>query len=402
MLVGNKIIFKTKWHLFIVWLFLTSATPFIIYAWPWHPHKKMILILLMIMSIQLYYKRYVSVPSFSLSVFSMLLFLNICMLLCFTNIAYINILLQIFSIIVLHFYISAFVGYPAFTKSFIYVILFMAIGGCLVFWWHLLFGVSPLFSVNYAGNSYSHFLYLTTSNSYTNYGDLRVLRYSGFFDESGAFSLFSVNALLLNRLFLKKKNIEIILIFCTIFSLSLAYIISLSLYLLLFYVNRANFLKLLMIIMLLGTVGYYIDTNKDSSPTLKRISQLTIERISETEDGQLKGNSRLEHTKHDKEVFLSHPLGGAGIDSVSGSNIYAMLGHYGIIGFLFYYSPLIILLVKICKLPAFQRRDGLCVFFILFINLFHRPDISSVLSMVIIFCFLYYYTIHQVRRKVIS
>lgn len=400
MLVEKAI--NTKWPLFLVWFFLTSATPFIMYAWPWHPHKKLIFVLLGVMSIQLYYKRCVSIPSFSFPIFSTLLFLNIWMLLFFTNAVYVNILLQIFSIILLHIYISTFVGYSTFVKSFVYVMLFMAIGGFIMFWWHLLFGVIPLFSVNYAGDSYSHFLYLTTTNAYTNFGDVRILRYSGFFDESGAFSLYSFFALLLNRLYLKNGRIEFGLILCTIFSFSLGYFVSLVAYMSLFYVNKSNFYKLLIVCLLLLGIGCYIDSNKDASPTLRTISKLTVDRLSETEDGELKGNSRLEHTNHDKEVFKSNPFFGAGANSVSGSNIYAILGHYGILGSVLYYSPLIILLLRICKLPTLQRKEGLCVFILLSINLFHRPDISSVLSMVIIFCFLYYYTVQRTKQSLVA
>ena len=177
-------------YLCVVWLFLTSASPFIIYSWPWHPHKKIILVILCVMLIQLFKVRKIKLNVDYFAVSILLLFFNILLTIYFQSFVYIALAIQIISFIVLMTYINNFIGFNYFVKSFIYVMTAMAIGGTIIFWLHLLIGIPPLFSVNYGGDSHSYFLYLTCTNSYMNDGALRLLRYAGFFDDSGAFSLF--------------------------------------------------------------------------------------------------------------------------------------------------------------------------------------------------------------------
>ncbi len=309
----------------------------------------------------------------------------------YNDVSYLNLVLQAVSILLLSIYLAKFVGYPNFVKSFIYVIIAMGIGGFIIFWLHLLVGITPLFSVNYNGPSNSYFLYLTTTNSYTNWGDLRMLRYAGFFDESGAFSMFSFFALLLNRLYLKSKKTELALVLFTVFSLSLAYIGSLCFYYLLFYVNKKNLYKILLLCVAVITCSSILNVYKDANPIIKRFSELTFERLEKNEDGDFKGNSRKELQENDKQLFLKNPIFGAGSDSVRGSNVYAVLAQYGIFGSLIHYSPYILLLILILGSPPNIKKEGIKIFLLLLINLWHRPNISSVLSMTISFCFIYYY-----------
>ncbi len=381
-------------HLLVIWLFLTSSTPFIIYSWPFHPHKKFIIILMGIMVAALIKVKKVEMYTNILYICFVLALYYSALFCVYNDVAYLNLLLQVISISLLSIYLAKFVGYPYFIKSFIYILIAMGIGGFIILWLHFFIGVSPLFSVNYSGPTNSYFLYLTTTNSYTDYGDLRILRFAGFFDESGAFSMFSFFALLLNRLYYKNKKAELLLIFFTFFSFSLAYIGSLCFYYLLFYVNRKNLYKVISLCVFIIICSSVLNVYKDENPSVKRLSELTFERLEKTEDGDFKGNTRINLQENDKQLFLKNPFFGAGLDSVRGANIYEILAQYGLFGSLIHYSPYILLLILIFKSSSEVKKEGLKIFLLLLINLWHRPNISSVLSMIITFCFIHYYISH--------
>lgn len=383
---------KCNKYLVTVWLFLTSASPFIFYSWPWHPHKKILLLLLCIMSLQLVRIRNVKLNVDFLTVCSTLLLYNIFLLIYWGDSAYVAIITQLLSLIVLMTYIRNFLSCEKFIKTFIYAVVGMAIGGTIIFWVHLFVGVPPLFSVNYAGNSNSYFLYLTCTNSYANLDHIRLLRYAGFFDESGAFSLCSLYAILFNRLYLRNNIIERILIICTMFSMSMAFFVSLAIYYLLFYVNKSNCKRIIPLLLIIVLSFAYINEHKNDNYTFKRLAKWTVERFESSEDGELKGNSRHEHIVADRKVFLENKFLGAGHRAVIGANLYGILGEYGVIGTFVYYIPLYLLFLRILKAPRCYRIEGLKIFFLLVVNLYHRPNITSVLSMVIIFCFCSYYT----------
>lgn len=66
---------------------------------------------------------------------------------------------------------------------------------------------------------------------------IRVIRYAGFFDEPGTFSLFSIFALILNKVYFNDKNKELLLILVTIFTFSIAFYVTIFLFLF-FYVTK--------------------------------------------------------------------------------------------------------------------------------------------------------------------
>lgn len=384
--------------LILVWLFLTSASPFMFYSWPGHPYKILLLLLLCIMIMQLIKVRKVK---FNIDVFAVcviLFFFNIFLFVYFADVAYFALITQILSLIVLNLYIYNFIGYHCFIKSFIYIMVGMAIGGTIIFWLHLLVGVSPLFSVDYGGHSYSHFLYLTCTNSYTNVDSVRILRYAGFFDESGAFSLYSFYAILLNKLYLKNNQIEKLLIICTLFSLSLAFFVSIIIYFVLFYVGKSNYKKILPFLIIVFISFMYINEHKNENGTFNRLAELTIDRFEHSDDGDMKGDSRKKYMIADKEVFLQNMLLGGGRNAVEGANVYGILGAYGLIGTFIYYFPLYLLFYRILQTPREYRLEGLKILFLFLINLYHRPNITQVFNMILIFCFCEYYA-QVIRNK---
>ncbi|MFK2266695.1 hypothetical protein ACIXMO_15990 [Bacteroides fragilis] len=113
----------------------------------------------------------------------------------------------------------------------------MGVGGTLTFFLHLLGLITPIFRVEY-GSDISYFLGLTTTNVFFDSEGIRVIRYAGFFDEPGTFSLFSIFALILNKVYFNDKNKELLLILVTIFTFSIAFYVTIFFYFLFFYVTK--------------------------------------------------------------------------------------------------------------------------------------------------------------------
>ena len=164
--------------------------------------------------------------------------------------------------------------------------------------------------------------------------------------------------------------------------MSLGFYVSLLFYFIFFYFKPQKIKAIFLVFVILIISISYIYQNKESSEINSLLYDYTLARFEMSEDG-LSGNSRALHTSHDKELFEQHPFLGNGYSSVMGSNHYAILATGGIIGMIFTYLPLLYLFVQLV------RNNGLTLggkIFILFsINLFHRPEISSILSMLLIY-----------------
>lgn len=380
-------------YMLICWLFISSASPFVIWSWPFHPHKILIASLLaIIVYVLLKHKNTTLSKDFFFVFFTLIFYQTFCFAY-FGHTDSITVIIQLVSICLFLIFLEKYVGYKRFVRTYVYVILLMAIGGTIIFFLHLFVGVTPLFSSDYGGAHLSQFLYLTTTNSFTDAGDLRILRYAGFFDESGAFSLNAIYALLLNRLYVNNKKVEYCIVFFSMFSMSAAFFITVPIYYILFSLNKKNFLNFILILLVGGVCINLIEKHKDANPIMQRVALYTIERFDKDTD---KLNSRSDLQEEDKLSFLNNPILGSG--KSRGANVYETLAYGGIVGSLIMFLPMILVFYYILKSPSTVRVDGLKVFFIIIIQVFHRPNITSVLSLVIIFSFCYYYKHFAIQR----
>lgn len=378
-------------HLLLVWVCLVSAAPFVFYMWPFHPHRLLIFVCLLLMSVKLLVsKRKVLLSQNVVIIFIIQMIFFILMSLFYSVFELNNHVFQLIACLIIFAYIQRFVGFENFAKSYIIILISMGIGGVITFFLHLFIGINPIFEVQYGPASTTFFLGLTSTNVYVNVGDFRFIRFAGFFDEPGAFALYSLFALLINKVYFNNKRYEILLISTTIFTFSMAYYIIVVLYFGLFYF-RLKYTGFILILFSIIWIGYSALNNySGDNESIQRIRQSTIERFEINEDGELSGNSRKLHTEHDKQVFLDNPFWGVGDPNLTmGSNHFTVFARFGILGSLFYYLLMIYFFHLILCLHGSFRSTCFKVILLILINLFHRPEFASAFIIVSIYTMIY-------------
>jgi hypothetical protein len=219
--------------------------------------------------------------------------------------------------------------------------------------------------------------------------DIRIIRYSGFFDEPGAFGLYSFFAILLNKIYFKNKKVELWLIFLTLFTLSLAFYALVVLYFLFFYINKSNLKYILLLSMGIGLLFVYLSANTDDNEAASKIYDLTFKRF-EMDDSGLAENNRASLSEHDKEIFFEYPILGSTKESVNGSNLFSVFAKYGIFGALFYYAFLVYFIFQIVLLSPKDFFFYFKLLLLILVNFYSRPEMSSVFSLLVFVSIIYY------------
>jgi hypothetical protein len=380
--------------LILVWTFLTSTAPFIFFRWPGHPYKTLTAICLVLMLLGLAFKK--SFKAYDWTIFIILLIqisYYLVLFLLYTDFSTLNLVIQLISLFILINYIRCFIGYYLFAKSFILLMIAMAIGGTVIFFLHAIKGLEPIFYVSYGGDI-SFFLGLTTTNVFINTENIRILRYSGFFDEPGAFALFSTFALVINKVYFDNKRNEFLLIVFTFFTFSMAFYFTMIFYFLFFYLKRSTFIYFLIIFISIPIT--FMVFKKIDIDIYTKFTSMTIDRFIETQTDPSSSN-RSDLMKHDYKAFIENPFFGTGpsSDSVAGSNVYAVIAKYGIVGSLFFYIFLVYILLLIFKIRNKEKTKFLKLFFIISLSFFHRPELSSVFTLSIFYMIIYFLRFHK-------
>ena len=376
-----------------LWLFITSTAPWIFFRWPGHPYKILTFFCLLFFCAMLLIK--IEQIKFSKTLINILLIQTIfysVMLVYHNDYANLTLIIQLISLLITITYISVFLNMKLFVKSYIYVILITGIGGAFAFFIHLFFGITPIFRVSY-GNDVSYFLGLTTTNVFIDSGSLRMLRFAGFFDEPGTFGLYSLFAIILNKIYFNNKKIENVLILVTCLTLSIAFYFSGFVHLILFYFNKKNWSYFVLFFLFVGLTYFFLQYF--DNPIIDLINKLTFSRIEEV-SGDFAGSNRGDLMVNDYNVFVNNPLLGVGYSSpqISGSNFFSIFARYGLLGSFFYYFMLLYLLYVIVKLNDFYY---LKFFFLILLGLLHRPEIASILTLLLL-----YSLIHFIENKLNS
>lgn len=388
----DKII-KYSWvRSILLWLLITSTSPFIFYKWPGHPYKLLTFFCLLLMLIDLSF----TIPRINLRIITLIftqIIFFISYYIFFGDTDSLKMIIQLIALLIGIIYIFKFISFNKFIGQYINIIKYMGIGGMFIFFLHLIIGINPIFSVDYSEHGTSYFLGLTTTNVFFNGGDLRFIRFSGFFDEPGAFALYSIFAILLNKLFVKNQITEILLIITTIFCFSLAFYIFLILYILLFYFNINKFFYLLIFFFIFSLFFHFLQSSMDNNSSFNKIYQATFQRLEVDDDGLVE-DSRSIRMDIDKQIFLNNILFGTQLKSdVRGANLYSIPASYGLIGSIFYYLILIYLVyVFINPLQPFSEFNKTLV--LLLMNLYHRPELLSFFASLILFSFIILYKKH--------
>jgi hypothetical protein len=316
------------------------------------------------------------------------------------DIAYSKRIFFVLATIICYSFISLYLGIDRTAKYYIMIITYMALFGMISFFLVLIFDLKPFFEyVNYDQRS-GYFFGLTCTNTYINFSSFRYIRYSGFFDEPGAMSFWGIYALLMNKVFLKSKKYEYLLILSLCFTFSLAFYVQLLFYYAFFYFR---FNKKSVLLIFLSLIFMYICYNSKHS-SYSFLYELTFERLEITKNGTFVGDNRSFLMQESKKLFLDKPLTGYGITSISeineimhiGANIYYPLAMHGLIGFLFIFLYFMRFLTD--SLLNINKCDSYKYAFIILLGLLQRPHmeyIFEIISIVILIRLVEKYSIRK-------
>lgn len=302
------------------------------------------------------------------------------------DVNYISNMFQVFCVVIIYLAIINFIGAENMSRQFVYFMIANCIGGTIITILLLVYDIPPGFQFLQHDGRTGFFYYLTFTNTVFNTDGFTIIRYSGLFDEPGTVSFGCMFALILNKLILKNRKSELLLLILPLFTFSLAHFITSVLYVLLFYWSKTKLISSFVISLL----GLYLLINSTKGTEYSRIYDLTLARLEINDEGELSGNSRKDETESCLKYFKQNPIIGWGKtyfskgegkgDGVNGTNIYYNGALYGILGFIFPYIFIYYItfssLLKFKVSPA--ALDGLKCSFLIICNLFQRSYVTSI------------------------
>ncbi len=195
-----------------------------------------------------------------------------------------------------------------------------------------------------------------------------LIRPSGFLDEPGALASWAVFGILFNYAFLKDQIIKKYMPYFTTVTLSVAYYIQMTLFLIVKNVKNVSFLILIILLTAVAVVAISTTEGTDFDLYAK-----TIARFEYDEESVIAGNSRELGIENAKVIFEKSPMIGIGsqnfgkLDEVTADNPYEIPAKDGIIGLFLTYLPfLAVLFVN-------RRKEILLCMMILAAGYLQRP-----------------------------
>lgn len=254
-----------------------------------------------------------------------------------------------------------------FVKTFNGWIVFQVIAGTIGFLLVLIGILTPIFVFREMDGRAGYFFGLFCTNTYLE----GLVRNAGFYDEPGALAFWGMYALLINKLFVNNKKIELLLIFGLISTVSLAYFIQIFFYIYFFYKEQRK--KILPYIAMFFLALMLVSAfNKD----MKQAIWGRFEYNEKT--GKFSGDNRSDLASYCWKLFKRSPIighGGRNLIKISyderqfvGANMFFTLACDGIIGQLILWSPFFYLFM----LRKHDKKYG-WAFWILIVGFLQRP-----------------------------
>jgi hypothetical protein len=233
---------------------------------------------------------------------------------------------------------------------------------------------------------------LTFSNAAWSMEEFSLMRIAGYFDEPGTFAYYITLALLTNKIYDYSKSLEWTLVVTGLFTISLAFIITLMFYYFIFYNPLRSFKSLIIFLILVLSILYYgiSYSDKEELHWHTFLYKQTIGRLYISEEGSdriFAGDNRSHLFTISKDAFIESPLIGHGPSSYDnvkskyygklGANLLAPLAIHGIIG-----APIVFLIYIYwtCLVFVHLRRSNIILlgaWFIVSLNFAQRPDVTG-------------------------
>lgn len=399
-----------------IWLIFSATSPFIFYKLiPHHPYKVLVLIGLVLILFIFQFKG--KIKGYNKIVVAILLIQTVyAILMAFYqqynlgfDFKYLNLALQFVSDLLLYLFITSYYSVEKVIISNIQIIAFMCIGGVIVFFL-VLGGYLHPFSIFRGPTWITKNYLLTVTGSEWNAGGITVMRVAGYFDEPGTFAFYITFALILNKLFSYSKKVERILIICGLVTFSVAFFISIVLYLILFYFSMKS-IKYFALFFILGAIGLnYILKIKEESKLANTIYKISLGRLEINLDDESKvinGDTRTVVYEQAKIAFLDAPVFGHGLlvteqpksiyyNAFFGANILAPFAYHGIVGTLVFYAMYFYwTFITFFNRRKLLSRSIIAAWLIISINFFQRPDAFIGTYGYLVIIFLVYGTLYK-------
>lgn len=200
----------------------------------------------------------------------------------------------------------------------------------------------PIFTFREMDFRMGYYFGLFTTNTYL--GGL--VRNAGFFDEPGALAFWGIYALLFNKLFIQNKKIEILLLVGLVSTLSVAYFIQVSFYILVFY--RKQGWKVLLFVGIIYAAMKFISSYNDEMNTAI-FGRLEYDDTT----GSFRGDNRSELFARCWQIFCDYPIIGVGAQALLSHEIAVVYGGFVGANFFFNWAADGLLGVAITYLPLF-------------------------------------------------
>lgn len=293
------------------------------------------------------------------------------------DIYYLQKLVMVFTAVNLIFFCYLRMGLTKFFIHYNRWVYVMAIGGIIGTMMSII-GIPPLLSCESLNDGRPILSWIVTCSK----NEMGIMRYTGFFDEPGAFGYWAMYAIAINKLFIGDKRIEWPLIIMTFATLSLGFFAQAAAYFIFFGMKGTNITKKLALVLVL-LVGYiFVDSTQNTN--LGFIYEHSIGRIETVQNAQgfLEGTNREWLMDRAKDLWEQNPIWGADSQTKEkigyfGDNMYETLASDGIFGCCYLYFPYALLLFL-----GITRRDydaiGIVVFCALAV--FHRPIHPNLLT----------------------
>lgn len=254
-----------------------------------------------------------------------------------------------------------------FVKTYNSWLVFQAIAGSIGFILVLAGILQPIFEFRELDMRPGYFFGLFTTNTYFD----GLVRNAGFYDEPGALAFWGMYALIINKLFIDNKKVEMLLIFGLISTLSLAYFIQIAVYIFFFYKEKRVKIMPYIVAFLIALILLSSFNERTRNAIWGRMDY-------DKETGTFTGDNRSKMTKVCWDIFKTSPIVGQGarhLIEISqerrvfvGANPNFTLACDGLIGQIIMWSPFFLLFT----LRRYDKKYG-WAFWILILGFLQRP-----------------------------